>query len=418
MKRPWLRWMPAVAVPAVIAGAVLIAPLQAGASAPLPDRTPADVIAMLAKHQVKALSGTVEQSADLGLPQLPTAPPSSGGTPSQGLDIASVLELFTTPHTARIYTDGAGSVRLQVMDPMAERDLVRSGNDVWFYSSRDNTATHLTVPANMAPGMPTKPSASARTAMPTPEDIAKKLLAAADPTTAVTLGADTQVAGRAVYNLLFTPKTTETLVESAAVYVDGETGLPLGAEVRARGQQNPAFRVAFSQLTLGAPDASIFKFTPPAGATVKELPLTGMPLPLPPFAGGQVATPSCAREMPPKSPTVTPDGPTTPGPQPIPWRTAPYMPVPVPCGTVAPVPMPAPTKPHITGSGWDAVVELPGAGLQQLMASTPLLAQLARPVQGGRLFSTTLANVLLTDDGRVFAGMVTPERLQAVAAVR
>ncbi|MEV1145383.1 hypothetical protein AB0I76_17100, partial [Micromonospora sp. NPDC049799] len=33
----------------------------------------------------------------------------------------------------------------------------------------------------------------------------------------------------------------------------------------------------------------------------------------------------------------------------------------------------------------------------------------------GRLFSTKMVNVLLTDDGRVIAGAVTPERLYEVA---
>jgi hypothetical protein len=38
MSRRWLRWLPAVAVPAVIAAGVLIAPLMAGAL-DLPDRS-------------------------------------------------------------------------------------------------------------------------------------------------------------------------------------------------------------------------------------------------------------------------------------------------------------------------------------------------------------------------------------------
>jgi hypothetical protein len=38
------------------------------------------------------------------------------------------------------------------------------------------------------------------------------------------------------------------------------------------------------------------------------------------------------------------------------------------------------------------------------------------PVQGGRLLSTALVNVLVLDDGRVVAGSVPLERLQAAAA--
>ncbi len=37
-------------------------------------------------------------------------------------------------------------------------------------------------------------------------------------------------------------------------------------------------------------------------------------------------------------------------------------------------------------------------------------------VDGGRALSSTLVSVLITDDGRVFAGAVPVERLQAAAA--
>ena len=50
MTATWLRWMPAVAVPAVIAAGVLAGPLPASAGDPLPDKTPAQVLAMIAQH--------------------------------------------------------------------------------------------------------------------------------------------------------------------------------------------------------------------------------------------------------------------------------------------------------------------------------------------------------------------------------
>ena len=81
------------------------------------------------------------------------------------------------------------------------------------------------------------------------------------------------MAGRAAYQLVLTPKSTATLVGSIAIAVDGQSGLPLGVEVKARGQADPAFRLAFTSLKLEAPDASVFQFTPPPGATVKEIPV-------------------------------------------------------------------------------------------------------------------------------------------------
>jgi hypothetical protein len=75
---------------------------------------------------------------------------------------------------------------------------------------------------------------------------------------------------------------------------------------------------------------------------------------------------------------------------------------------------------YLSGAGWETVVELPvesqaGSTLNALLSRSPVLSQAAAAVPGGRLVSTVLFNVLLTDDGRVFAGMVPPERLQAAA---
>ena len=43
--------------------------------------------------------------------------------------------------------DGPAKMRVQVMDRLAERDVIRRDHDVWFYNSKDNSAAHLTLPA-------------------------------------------------------------------------------------------------------------------------------------------------------------------------------------------------------------------------------------------------------------------------------
>ena len=261
MSRKWLRWLPAAAVPAVIAAGALTGSLPASAGDPLPAKSPEQVLQLIAQHRKSALSGTLEQSSDIGLPELPTTGP--GGSSD-----TAWLELLTGPHTARIYTDGADNARVQVMDRLAERNAVRHGNELWFYNSKDNTASHVQLPADTAD----RHAADTGT-MPTPDQLAAKVLAKLDPSTDVSVGADVRVAGRPAYNLVLTPKSTATLVASVAISVDGQSGLPLGVEIKARGQADPAFRVAFTSLTLEAPDASVFNFTPPPGATVKEIPV-------------------------------------------------------------------------------------------------------------------------------------------------
>lgn len=428
MNRAWLRWVPAAAVPAVIAAGVLAGSIPARAGDPLPEKTAAQVLALLGEHQTKTLSGTVEQTSELGLPELPETGPSSGPAAAGG--VASIAELLTGQHTARVYLDGPAKVRIQLVDRLAERDVIRSDSEVWFYNSRDNSAAHLTLPAfardlplpapppepkplpepqvdpappaqdPAAPKPPSPPDSGTAPDMPvpmpeysvpTPEEIATRLLAAVDSTTQVTVGTDVEVAGRAAYNLVLEPRTQGTLVGQVAIAVDGETGLPLKVSVTARGHAEPAFQSGFTSLSLAAPEDSLFNFAPPPGATVKEL-----QLPLPgarpwPFTSGFPGSPGTV---------ITPDALLEAAP------------------THA---MPDVARPTLTGTGWETVIGFPapptgqGSALTESLLADPFLSQAAVVVPGGRLLSTTLVNVLITDDGRIFVGMVPPERLQAAA---
>lgn len=346
--------MPAVVVPVLIASVAVAVPLTANAAVNLPTKTPAQVLALIAGEKVTALSGTLSQNSSLGLPELPT----TGADASAG----SALELLTGSHTARVFVDGPAKQRVQVLDRMAERDLVRNGSDVWLFDSKKKTAVHSTLGARA--GGTSEPEES----IPTPDQLAATLLKSVDSTTIVSLGSDLRVARRTAYNLVLTPKASETLIGSVSIAVDSETGLPLSVELFARSQKTPAFSVGFSELDLGKPDASLFVFTPPAGAKVTE--------------------------KAPKSDSSRP--------------TAPHSPA---------------EKPTILGTGWGAIVAIPVgtgvAGTKGLsVSSSPLFGKVTTSVTGGHVFSTSLVNVLLTDDGRVFAGSVPVANLQAAATAK
>jgi hypothetical protein len=227
--------------------------------------------------------------------------------------------------------------------------------------------------------------------IPTPEDLAVRLLAAVDSSTQVTVGPDVEVAGRTAYHLVLEPRTEGTLVGRVAIAVDGETGLPLRVSVTARGQAEPAFQSGFTRLSLATPDDSLFTFVPPPGATVEELqlPLPGArPWPIMPGHPGSSGT------------GITPDALSQTG------RSH---------------PIPDTARPTVSGTGWETVIGFPaapagqGSVLDDTLLQDPFLAQAAVVVPGGRLLSTTLVNVLITDDGRIFVGMVPPERLLAAA---
>jgi outer membrane lipoprotein-sorting protein len=358
MNKSVKRWLPAAVVPVVVAGAAIALPMTADASPNLPEKSAQQLLELVANSDVTAFSGTVQETADLGLPEIP----SIGGATA---DAASgALEFLTGTHEFRVFVGSDTQQRLQVMDDLAERDVVHNGNDVWLYDFTKNEAVHATLPDSawdlpLPVGGPT-----------TPQQLADQLLAAAGPSTQVTVENTATVAGRAAYVLRLTPKTDETLVGSVSVSVDAETGLPLGVVVTARGQQDPAFSLQYSAIDFSAPDSKLFDFAPPAGATVTEQALP--------------------TDLPSHDAKSTEDG-THP-------------------------------EPTVSGEGWATIAELPIGNLADPAASsgtgdaTDLLDQLTTPVDGGRVLQTSLLSVMLTDDGRVLVGAVPADALQAAAA--
>lgn len=361
-QRRWLRWIPAAAAPAVVAVGVLASGATAGS--PLPPASPEQVLALAAGHTARQFSGTVQQSSNLGLPSIPgQALGAAKGSTALGSE-AALLELLTAPHTAKVYADGPTKLRVQVLDQLAERDAIRNGSDAWTYDSSANTVTHAVLPAGPAVPEPSTPAVS-------PDQLAQRLLAAAGPSTDVALGAPTTVAGRSAYTLVLTPKAAATLVGSVRIAIEGQTGLPLAVDVFAKGQAEPAFHSAFTQLDLAAPDTSVFAFTPPAGAKVTE-----------------------------KHVPQVPSGKTPPGTA-EPSHPAQQHPEPGAGGAA---------------QGWDAVVIIPQDKVPAGLTDQPLVKQLSAPVAGGRAISSSLFTVLFADDGRVLAGAVPVSALEAAAA--
>ena len=387
MSRNSVKWLPAIVVPAVIVAGVLAVPLQAGAAVDLPDKTPEQVLLMVSDSNVSAFSGTVEKTAELGLPDIDLGAGMSDSMAESAPDgmaepgaaatgaLASVLELFSGSHTARVYVDGSDAdgpakARVQIQDRMAERNVVSNGTDVWAYDSETNTARHTVVPADARATVEAKlaeVAASAPADLSTPSQVAERFLSEIDPSTTVSVGTDGTVAGRTAYELVLTPKATQTLVETVSIAVDSETGVPLQVTVRADGQENPAFQVGFTDVDFSTPSAELFEFTPPAGATVEEVTLPVMP------------------ERP--ADQAKPE-------------------------------IPAENRPVVTGTGWDAIVTVPAASVPAELSANPFMSELATEVDGGRLFSTALVNVFFADDGRVFAGSVPVELLQAAAGAQ
>ena len=370
------RWaVPAVAV--VVVGGVLAGSMITVASAApsLPARTPAQLLASLAGKTAPAMTGTIVETSSLGLPSLP-------GTDNP----TSLSSLLTGSHTIRIWYSDPTHFRVSAPQNMSESDLIRNGSSAWLWESTSNTVTHLAIPAGTANAGHAKnvtPKASDAPPM-TPQQAANEVLAKVGATTTVSSDTNVTVAGQAAYQLVLAPKSPSSLVGQIRIAIDGANDVPLRMQVFAKDATSPAAQVGFTSISFVEPAAANFAFTPPAGAKVEQQSLSG--------SGSDRG----------KKPVgVSPaDGAYTVGKS---WLTVADLPQSV---------LSSVTGNKATGSAGSGLSGDTGPIINALLKS-------ATPVSGswgsGRLVQTSLLSMLITNNGRVLVGAVTPSVLYAAA---
>ncbi|WP_026212581.1 hypothetical protein [Longispora albida] len=266
---------------------------------------------------------------------------------------SELSSMISGTHTLRIWYGGQDKVRLALLGTLGESDVIRNGKDLWIWSSQQNKATHYDVPAD------SKPSFTDPKELPkTPQEAADAILGALDPTTVVSTGGQVKVAGRPAYELILAPRDRASLVGSVRLAIDGDKHVPLRVQVFSKNAASPAFEVGFQQISFDKPGEEHFQFKPPAG--VQNVP---------------------GKE----------DKEEEPGRREL--------------------------EPKIVGTGWTSVLT---AKVDVKKEAPGLLGSLGTQASGswgtGRVISSKLFSVLITDDGRLFAGAVAPEKLYEVAS--
>jgi outer membrane lipoprotein-sorting protein len=399
--RPILRWLvPAGVTLAVIGGGAAIGAITAAADPTLPPRSAADLLVDLQTARLDALSGTVVTRADLGLPALPEL---GGGAAGGGA--ASLTGLLSGTHTVRVWYSGPDKARVALLGTLGETDLITNGTDVWTWDSRANKATHTTVPKDSkdttdTKGSPPVPHPSGSLAGMTPRQVADLALAAINPSTEVTTQGTARIAGRDAYELVLSPRDPGSLIGSLRLAVDASAHVPLRAQIFARGATDPAFEVAFTQVSFARPDDAQFRFNPPPGTTVTEADAnaktgagSGQPGPGADLLGRTPGAPGSTKPQ----FTVIGSG----------WTSV--LVARAPAGTSGPDKSGRPGG--TTGSGGKSGPD--GAGIAGLLSGLP---SVSGAWGSGHLFSTKLLTVLVTDDGRIFVGAVSPNRIYQAAA--
>ncbi|MGO4629906.1 outer membrane lipoprotein carrier protein LolA [Streptomyces sp. 2RAF24] len=371
------RYVVPVAVAGVAAATIGLVPALAASGDPdLPEITAQQLIEKIAASDTQTLSGTFKISTDLGLPSfaglLPAAP--SGSSSADPAD--KLTQLVSGSHTLRLAADGPDRQKLTLLDGSDEYSLVHNGNDVWAYDSKSNEVFH-----EKADGKGPKPE---DTKLPgTPKELADEVLKAAGDTTSITVGGTAKVAGRDAYQLVIKPKQSGSMVESVKISVDASTGTPLKFTLASVDGGKPVVDAGFTKVDFGKPEASAFDFKAPKGAKVTEGAAEkgaheGADKP---FGGlGDLAGLGGFG--------AGPDGKD---------------------GSV-----------NVIGEGWTTIAKLDSGTPAPKTDEAPkevqgFLDALGDKVSGkfgsGTVFKTKLVNALMTDDGKVYVGAVTPQKL-------
>lgn len=342
----------AAAAAGVVAGAaglsLLAMPAGAGQPPSLPPVSAETLVEQVLTAKPAAFGGTVEVDNKLGLPA-----------------IAEIPQLADGKHSARIWTDGNGKLRLALPNGQAEQTIVDDGKTTWSWNSQDNEVTKSEHKADPSPD---KEPAQEQKAVD-PATAAKEIVTQTKEFSDITVDGTARVANRAAYELVLTPKASEkTLVREVRIAVDSELKMPLRVAVLTNGAAEPVGTVGFSSINVGPQDAKLFEFTPPANA--------------------KVTTPEAkeaeAREKLPEA------------------------------GLEAAL---QGKDPQLFGTGWDTVIgaRIPAEAMTQVPAEAQgLVDRFTKKVSGswgsGKLFTIKVATILIADDGRVVAGAV-PEQV-------
>ncbi len=214
-------------------------------------------------------------------------------------------------------------------------------------------------------------------------ELASRFLDHVSANTSVTTGPAMYVAGQPAYQLLLSPKGAPgSTIRDVGIAVGASgplLGVPLQVAIYAKGQASPALELGFTgQLNVGAPAASELTFTPPPGSKVTTHTLGNL-LPSGLANGGGFFSPLTG---------------TT--------------------GTAS-----AGSGLSKSGTGWATVLTGPSGQLLDSAEAGPLSAVTTVVTvhgQQGRLFSTSLMNVLLMPNGHFYAGLVRPSVLEAAAS--
>jgi len=198
---------------------------------------PVALSALIAGSRDRSYQGFAQSTGLLPLPSLP--------------HLEQVSALVSTTTQMRTWYAARDRWRVDVIDGGSERDLYQTPDAQYVWDYDTNQLSRITGE---------QPVRLPRAADLTPPELVHRLLEVAEGERLEAL-AGRRVAGIEAAGLRIVPATADTTVDHVDIWADPGSGLPVQAEVTARGGLRPVFVTRFLQLRFSTPDAGVL--TPP-----------------------------------------------------------------------------------------------------------------------------------------------------------
>jgi outer membrane lipoprotein-sorting protein len=177
--------------------------------------------------------------------------------------------------SGRLWVSKDGRVRLELQAEKGDTQILYDGHTVSMYDAASNTLYRYT-PAKgegwsaHAPLATSKHAGGSADEVPSVAKIEESINHAKEHAT-LSGATPADVAGQPAYTVRIAPKEGGSLLGGAELSFDSVHGIPLRAAVYSSTSPSPVIELAATEVSYGPVEASVFSFTPPAGAKIEEI---------------------------------------------------------------------------------------------------------------------------------------------------
>jgi hypothetical protein len=229
------RWLLVAAVIVALAAVPIVINVWPARAANVDPET---LRARMAASGTQAYQGYAQSSGLLGLPAIP--------------NLTQVTALFSSTTEMRTWYAAKNRWRVDVLGPGTENDIYQTPQAQYLWDYGHTQLTRI---------IGDQPVRLPRAADVTPPEFVRRVLSTSAGDRIEALPAR-RIAGVEASGLRLVPAGADTTVAHVDIWADPATGLPLQAEITAKGGARPVFITRFLEIHFSEPDAAVL--TPPA----------------------------------------------------------------------------------------------------------------------------------------------------------